>query len=53
MKYPTLTNKAGLSEVELRSMYLNAKVMAMACGFSESEATEVVRESFRQSLGLS
>lgn len=45
-----LTIITGLTENEIKSMYLNAITTAKMLGFSEAEARQIVQESFKEAL---
>lgn len=45
-----LTIITGLTENEIKSMYLNAIKTAKMLGFSEAEARQIVQESFKEAL---
>ena len=40
----------GLTENEIKAMYLNAIKTAKMLGFSEAEARQIVQESFKEAL---
>lgn len=48
----TIENKTGMTRVELEKYYIQKINFAMALGFTEKEAREMVQETLKQSLGL-
>lgn len=45
-----LTKVTGLTENEIKAMYLNAITVAKSFGFTEEEAREITQESVREFL---
>jgi hypothetical protein len=47
-----LAELIGMTELELKNFYLFYVNKAKSLGFSDSEAKEIVQETFRKQLGL-
>jgi hypothetical protein len=48
-----LATTIGMTENELKNFYLLQVNRAKALGFTDAEAKEIVKETFRKQLGLS